>query len=81
MYQEDFQRNTSIFHFLHQVISLREGVIKLQFPYLTICYIPNLVKIGSTVNGEAVAMGHPSYSGDLKTEVNSFITSHACIVL
>ena len=24
------------------------------------------------INGQAIAMGHPSYSGDLKTEVNGF---------
>ena len=28
--------------------------------------------IAISINGQAIAMGHPSYSGDLKNEVNGF---------
>ena len=63
--------------YMYQVISLRDGGYKIyNFTALQMLH----TKFGKDrfhsswedISGQAIAMGHPSYSGDLKTEVNGF---------
>ena len=62
---------------MHQYISLRDGGYKI-FNFTALQMLHTKVgkdrfnSSGEDISGQPISMGHPSYSGDLKTEVNGF---------